>query len=183
MIYTQHPAISENFFLHSSFTFPLFIGVTEWTNEGSVSFCPFICIVLNFGKLFIFAYLEGWFAVRLSSNRHLLYRCEFEISISFHAQCLQTCLHLQTRLLLMRYGWMSEGSKFSIYLHLHIFKELRYWQNQRVFWLSQLVRLLKWTVCFGKLKQFGLSKHTIHFDDFSSVISLLLLCSYSTTRL
>jgi len=39
---TPYPEISENCFLHSSFTFPLFIGVTEWTNEGSVSFCPFI---------------------------------------------------------------------------------------------------------------------------------------------
>ena len=31
------PQISENCFLHSSFTLPLFIGLTEWTNEGRLS--------------------------------------------------------------------------------------------------------------------------------------------------
>jgi len=106
-----------------------------------------------------------------------------ETSMSFHAQCLQTCIHLQTRLLLMRYEWMSEGYKLSICLHHPIFKGLRSWQNQRVFWLSQPVRLLKWTICFGKLKQFGLSKHTVHSGGCPSVILILLLCSYSTTRL
>jgi len=51
-----------------------------------------------------------------------------ETSVSFHAQVLYTCIHLQTHLLLICYKWMSEGSKFLISLHRPIFKKLRSWQ-------------------------------------------------------
>ena len=44
---TPYPLNIQN--MKSSFILhvPLFIGVPEWTNEGTFSFCPFICIVLK----------------------------------------------------------------------------------------------------------------------------------------
>ena len=98
--FTPYPQTSEKCFLHSSFTSPLFIGVAEWTNEGSVSFPPFISIVRDWGFLYVcllerlrtihsFRYfgnlihicIQGGFSnanesiLHLSSKLHLLYRC------------------------------------------------------------------------------------------------------------
>jgi len=176
--------------------------------KATVRFLPSF-VSSEIGDFFMFAYLEGWRTIHsfryfgnlihiciqggfsntnesilhLYSKLHLLYRCglwnlRFLSCISFVNLHSPSNYHTFIRLRVNEW-------RLQIFhcLHFPIFKELRSWQNQWVFWLSQLVQLLKWTVCFGKLKQFGLSKHTIHFDDYSSVILQLLLCPYSATRL